>query len=146
MRWVAWLVTVVLVGVTGYLTWASFTDPVGVACPFDGEGVDCGTVLSSQWASVAGVPVAVIGLVWAVACLVVFHPRVWFRGPFRGRLFRWGLVGAGVVSVFWLVWVEFAYVKAVCVWCTVVHVGVLVLAVLLIVEWATEPTPTSLDA
>jgi uncharacterized membrane protein len=69
-----------------------------------------------------GIPVAVLGLVFFVAMLVVNLPGAWGY-PHPGL--RWGRMAVtliGVGFVVYLVYTELFVLSAVCLWCTAVHV------------------------
>ena len=109
------------VGVASYLTAAHYADPTALACPDTGI-VNSALVTTSSWSTVVGVPLAVVGLAWAVAMAVLSLPWVW-RSPARwvdGA--RLGLSGAGAAVVLYLVYVELFRIGAICLWCTAMHV------------------------
>lgn len=112
----------VALGASAYLTIAHFTSPDVLVCSTS-DRVNCEAVTTSQWSQVAGIPVSLLGLLWAVAMVALFLPAA-DRFPIAARLRRLGAV-VGVASVLWLVYVEFALVGAICIWCTVVHIAAL---------------------
>lgn len=129
-------------GSSGYLTWTHFTDPATLSCPSTGV-VDCVKVTTSAWAEIAGVPVAVLGLVFFVAMLALCVPRAWRSDrPYlaHGRLV---LAVAGVIGVVYLVAAELLAVRAVCLWCTAVHVVAFGLFVVVLADYVRvrEPLP-----
>jgi uncharacterized membrane protein len=106
-------------GVSVYLTIEHYNTSLTLACPQTAT-LNCAKVTTSQWSKIAGVPVALIGLVYFVAMTMLLLPRAWryrFLAPVR-------LVGAGagVLMVMYLVWIELFRVDAICLWCTAVHV------------------------
>jgi uncharacterized membrane protein len=103
---------------SGYLTVEHFRAPGTLACPATAT-VNCARVTTSAQATLFGVPVAVLGLVFFAAMLVVCLPVAW-RSPrlTRGRLI---LALAGVAFVVYLVYAELFVVDALCLWCTAVH-------------------------
>ena len=111
----------VAVGIASYLTAAHYADPTALACPDTGI-VNCALVTTSSWSIVLGVPLAVVGLVWAVAMAALTLPWVW-RSPARWvEGARLGLSGAGAAMVLYLVYVELFRIGAICLWCTAMHV------------------------
>jgi uncharacterized membrane protein len=87
-----------------------------------------------------GIPVAVYGLVFFVALLPLLLPRAWASEDVRVRRGRLVLVSLGVLSVLYLVYIEAFKVRAICLWCTSVHVLTFLLFVLvLIVTTLTAP-------
>lgn len=105
---------------SAYLTYAHFTSPDVLACAESGA-VNCAAVTTSTWSSVAGIPVAVLGLLWSAAMVLLFSPA----GDRLASADRLRLIGAGagMAAVLWLVYVELFLVRAICLWCTVVHLA-----------------------
>lgn len=117
---------VALIGLaaSGYLTYEHFTSSTTFACP-ESATINCAKVTTSQWAHVAGIPVAVLGLVFFAAMTVLCTPVLW-------RLRELDMVRAvgavvGVVSALYLLWIELFRVDAICLWCTAVHICTVVL-------------------
>jgi uncharacterized membrane protein len=111
-------------GVSVYLTVEHFTASTTLACPETGV-VNCQKVTTSEQSIVLGVPMALYGVVFFLAMLLLGVPAAW-----RMPALRWprvALAGAGAVSVIYLVWVELFAVNAICLWCTVAHVAALAL-------------------
>ena len=109
-----------------YLTFEHFTSSTTLACPETGV-VNCAKVTTSSYATVLGMPVAVLGLAFFVGMVALCLPVAWrATSPWlhRGRL---AAVSVGAVSVLYLVWVELFAVNAICLWCTAVHVVTLCL-------------------
>jgi uncharacterized membrane protein len=108
------------VGLSGYLTVTHYTDPTALACPDTGV-VNCTLVTTSSWSVIFGVPVALLGLLWAVGMVALNSPWAW-RSPAKwldaGRL---ALSGAGAIMVVYLVYIELFRIDAICLWCTAVH-------------------------
>lgn len=111
---------VVALVASAYLTYAHVTSPDVLVCSDTGR-INCEAVTTSRWSEIAGVPVALLGLLWAIAMVALFLPAA-DRWPVAATLRRVGAI-AGVASVLWLVYVEVALVGAICAWCTVVHVA-----------------------
>jgi uncharacterized membrane protein len=111
-------------GAAIYLTVEHFSSSVTLACPENGA-INCLKVTTSKWSYFAGIPVAVLGVVFFVAMGVLCLPPFWRER----RLDYVRLVAAtvGVIGVIYLVWAELFRIEAICLWCTVVHVSTLVL-------------------
>ena len=143
-RWAA-PSTVVLSGLglalSVYLTVEHFRAPGTLACPATAT-VNCARVTSSEQASLFGVPVAVLGVVFFAAMLVVCLPVAW-RSPGLSRV-RLGLSAAGVAFVVYLVFAELFLVSALCLWCTAVHV--VAIALFAAVAFATAARDASIGA
>ena len=126
--WTAFVISVLGTAISAYLTYEHFTASTTLACSDSGT-INCLKVTTSRWSEVAGVPVAVAGLAFFLAMMLLCAP-----GRFAADLGLLRLVGVlvGTVTVLWLVYVEIFLVDAICLWCTAVHVlTVLLLATVL---------------
>ncbi|HET6876070.1 MAG TPA: vitamin K epoxide reductase family protein [Jatrophihabitans sp.] len=109
---------VLALAVSAYLTVEHYNTSLGLACPETGT-INCQKVTTSTYSVIAGVPVAVVGLVYFVVMTVLLAL------PTRRReveVLRLVGAAAGVGMVFYLVYVELFQVDAICLWCTAVHV------------------------
>lgn len=109
------------VGVSIYLTYVHF-DKGALVC---GLG-DCSTVQASQFATIAGVPIAILGLAQFVALLMLGVGRV--RLPQRAELFTYlafGIALAGTLYSAYLTYLEIAVIRAICQWCVVSAICIL---------------------
>jgi uncharacterized membrane protein len=111
----------VAVAIASYLTVTHYTDPTALACPDTGI-VNCALVTTSSWSVVLGVPLAVLGLVWAVAMAGLTVPWAWRARAGWVDGARLVVSGAGAVMVLYLVYVELFSLGAICLWCTAIHV------------------------
>jgi uncharacterized membrane protein len=124
--------------VAAYLTFAHYASSTILACAGSGL-VNCERVTTSAQSTVLGVPVAVLGLAWFLATAVLMSPRAWRSGAAWVRTARLVDVGLGVAMVLWLLYAELFLIRAICLWCTVVHAIVLALFVLVMLyAWETE--------
>ena len=101
-----------------YLTIEHFSSSTTLACP-ESATINCAKVTTSSYSHVAGVPVALAGLIYFVVMVGLLTPAAW-----RSRALdpvRLGAAAVGVLSVFYLVWAELFRIDAICLWCTVVH-------------------------
>jgi uncharacterized membrane protein len=114
------------VGIASYLTVAHYADPGALACPDSGV-VNCTLVTTSPESAVFGIPVAVLGLVWAVAMTCLCVPRAWHSRAQWVERTRVIATGAGAVTVVYLVYTELFRIGAICLWCTAIHVTALAL-------------------
>jgi uncharacterized membrane protein len=118
-------------GFSIYLTVAHYTSPSVLACSGSGV-VDCAKVTTSQESMIAGVPVALLGIVFFVAMIGLNLPAAWRSARpsvWRGRLV---LASVGMAMVLWFVYAELFRIGSICTYCTVVHVltfGLFVLVV-----------------
>lgn len=104
--------------VSTYLAVEHYVAPTSLACPATGA-LDCVKVTTSPYSVVAGVPVALAGLLYFAAMTVLCLPlrRV---GPWSTA--RVAGAALGVLTVLYLVYAELFLVDAICLWCTGVHV------------------------
>jgi uncharacterized membrane protein len=135
-----WPVTALVLSVLGfadalYLTIEHFRGSVPI-CAAQGV-IDCAKVTTSPQSYVFHVPVALMGLLFFSAMVVLNLPPLW-RIPHPSLAWaRLAMVTAGLVMVVYLVHAEVFVIKAVCLWCTGVHVITVALFVLVL---ATFPT------
>jgi uncharacterized membrane protein len=96
------------VAVAGYLTWSHYAGG-SVVCPVGGG---CETVQESEYAKLAGIPVAVLGL----TAYVVVLGLVWWDTPVA-RLAAAALSLTGLLFSLYLLVVQLFVIDAICVWC-----------------------------
>ena len=108
-------------GVAGYLTYEHYTGSANLVCSDKGV-VNCLAVTTSAYSKVAGVPVAVLGLVFFAVMVVLQLPAMWRRTDHLIRRVRmaWSVIGVG--TVLYLLATELFRIDAICLWCTAVHV------------------------
>ena len=96
------------IAVSGYLTWAHFADE-SLVCV---AGGGCETVQESEYAEVAGIPVALLGLVAysAVAGLIAWDAP-------NARLGAATISLVGLVFSMYLLVLQLFVIDAICVWC-----------------------------
>jgi uncharacterized membrane protein len=103
-----------------YLSIEHFTAPGTLACPAN-QTVDCARVTTSAQATLLGIPVAVLGVLFFAAMTVACAPAAWRRREPWLRPGRVALAATGVAFVLYLVFAELFLLDAICLWCTVVH-------------------------
>ena len=137
--------SLVAVGVSSYLTITHYTDPSALACPDTGV-VNCTLVTTSPESVVLGVPLAVIGLLWALAMTSLCLPVAW-RSP-ASWVDKTRLLGAsaGAATVVYLVYTELFRIGAICVWCTAMHVTAVALFTVVLAARAHTHTPVATHA
>lgn len=96
------------IGVAGYLTWAHYGDAT-VVCV---RGGGCETVQRSSYSEIAGIPVALLGLLayTTVLALVAWDSPI-------ARLSAATIALVGVVFAVYLLAVQLFVIDAICVWC-----------------------------
>ena len=107
--------------VSVYLTYEHYTGSTTLACPANGA-IDCARVTSSAWASILGIPVAPLGVVFFAVMLGLCRPALLRRDDRRLDLVRLGFCGVGLLTALYLLWAELFQVHAICLWCTGVHI------------------------
>ncbi len=114
------------VAIAAYLTVTHFTDPTALACPDTGV-VNCTLVTTSPESLVFGVPLAVLGVIWAAGMSALCLPWCW-RSP-AASVARARVIGssAGAAMVLYLVYTELFRIGAICLWCTAMHVTAIAL-------------------
>jgi uncharacterized membrane protein len=122
------------VGVAGYLVWVRETGAT-LVCATGG----CGTVQSSEYAKVAGMPVALLGLVGYGVLL----STALFAGE-TARLAQAAVALGAVLFSTYLLYVQVALIGEVCDWCLVSDAIVTLIAVLgLLRVRLAQPPPAS---
>ena len=115
---------------------AHYTDPTAPACPDTGI-VDCALVTTSSWSVVLGVPLAAIGLVWAIVVTALTVPWAWSPAAAWVDRLRRTVSGAGAATVLYLVHVGLFRIGAICLWCTAMHAAAVCLFAVVLVARAT---------
>ncbi len=110
-----------------YLTIVHYNTTVTLICSSSGL-VNCEHVLSSSYASIPGssIPVSIGGILWSAigAGLAALAWLVWpEKHIVRIAELTWAAIG--MLTVFYLVYVEIVLLHTICAWCTAVHVIVL---------------------
>lgn len=110
--------------VTAYLT-AVHLAPAAVPLACSTRGlIDCAAVLSSPESRWLGIPVSGYGLFWFLVYLAAAL-GVRRRPGLSGWALAWA--GLGVLTVFYLVFVEFVVLHEICLWCSLLHAVILTL-------------------
>ena len=110
LRAAAGLVALAGIGVAAYLTWVHY-DEGALVCV---AGGGCETVQQSSYAEIAGLPVALLGL---VSYTIVLGLIVWDT-PYA-RLGAAALAFVGLAFSVYLLVLQLFVIDAVCIWCAV---------------------------
>lgn len=107
--------------IAGYLTYEHYTSSTSLTCPATGAIVNCLKVTTSPYSHIAGIPVAVLGLIFFAIMAALQTRRAWrsYWVPLRAGRVVWSLVGVG--TAVWLIYAELFKLDAICLWCTAVH-------------------------
>ena len=131
---VSFLITLVGLGISIYLTVEHYDAKLTLACP-ESATINCAKVTTSRWSHIGAVPVALLGLIFFVGMALLCSPPAWrLRALDRVRILG---AAVGIVSAVYLIYIELFRVNAICLWCTGVHVCTL--ALLAAVLWQTAP-------
>jgi len=133
------LLSLYALGASIYLTIAHYDTSVTLVCSDKGL-VNCAEVTTSPQSMVFGIfPVAVLGLAFYVFMTALNSPWVW-RLQQTGseqlstilRYIRIGAIVAGMGFVLYLVYAELIQIRAICLWCTSVHVATFLIFALIV--------------
>jgi uncharacterized membrane protein len=127
-------VATVGLGIAAYLTIVHYAG----ASPVCAIAHGCETVQKSHYAEVAGVPVALLGLLGYVAILLSL-----LRDDELGRTVTALLTLAGFAFSAWLTYVEIARIDAICIWCVGSAICMTLLAILSAVRLVVAPVSVS---
>jgi uncharacterized membrane protein len=124
--------SVVGLGIAAYLTYVHYAN-VAPVCTSGG----CETVQRSSYAELAGVPVAVLGLVGYVLLLLTTAFGDATAAPAGAFV---ALAGAAFSG--YLLWAQLARIHAICVWCVGNDAVIGLVALLCVARLLTEPADT----
>lgn len=107
---------------------------VGGGVPVCGPLKGCETVAQSEYSRIAGIPVAVYGVVLSLTLLTL--ALAWWRTNVRGLLLlHYGLSLGGVIFEIYFLYIQIAVIRAVCVWCTSYGLSLILRFVVALVVW-----------
>ena len=127
--------------IAGYLAVVEVGGGVPVCGPLKG----CETVAQSEYSRIAGIPVAVYGVVLSLTLLTL--ALAWWRTNFRGLLLlHYGLSLGGVIFEIYFIYIQIVVIRAVCVWCTSYGLSLVLRFVVALMVWlrqtrGVEPEP-----
>ena len=132
LRGVTAAVALIGLGIAAYLTVVHYTGTAPACAIAHG----CEVVQSSAYASLAGVPVALLGLLGYVAILAALA-----RDGEEWRTAAAFLSLAGLGFSAWLTYVEVGVLHAICIWCVGSAVCMVLLAGLSVARLLSAPAP-----
>jgi uncharacterized membrane protein len=139
----AWLLVVLALigmGLAGYLTAVHYS-PTLLVCSNKGL-INCEAVLTSGYSVIPGtaIPITVPGLAYFLVSLVLALAQLRRPGNYGLRQAHavWG--GLGLLTALYLIFVELLEVHNICIWCTSVHV--MLLLTCLVALWRLYPKPS----
>ncbi len=101
-----------------------YFSPKALVCPDTGI-INCGTVLSSQYATIIGIPLAILGLTWVIVALVItlysklqksFVPYLW--------------MAFGALGVIYSITAQYLIGK-ICIYCTLLD-GIIISSIVIL--------------
>ena len=121
-----------------YLSWIKFTDQEA-SC--SGVG-DCSAVNASQYSEIAGIPIAVLGAgAYLVMLLILlYQDRVEFLRD-NGSMLVLGISLAGLLYSAYLTYIELFVIYAICPYCVLSAVVLLLMFVVSVLNWRQEWDP-----
>jgi uncharacterized membrane protein len=115
---------------SAYLTYTHYTDSALAGCTETSGAINCGKVTTSPQSIVFGIPVAVLGLAFYVFLVAIMSPWAWRSGRREIALTRLLSLVAGIGFVLYLLYAELFQIRAICAYCTSVHIITFLLFVL----------------
>jgi uncharacterized membrane protein len=129
------IASVLGLGDAAYLTYQHFSSATTFAGCSGTGSVNCEAVTTSAWSYLFGshlLPVSVLGLAFFAFMTAVNSPWGW-RAPWPAvHWARLIAVIAGIALVLYLIWAELFRIKAICLYCTGVHVLTFILFALIV--------------
>lgn len=116
-----------------YLTIAHYSTPAILACP-ETKFVNCQKVTSSSYSMIHGIPITFFGMIFFVVLIILSLPKFWWSVSAFITKLRISVVSLGMLSVFYLVYVELYKLNSICLYCTGVHLITFLLFI--ITMWA----------
>jgi len=128
-----------------YLTIAHFQENLlKSTCPST-HGINCFKVTTSPQSEILHIPVAVLGLAFYVAMTTINLPRLWKTTDVRVAWLRLAMVVSGIGFVLYLIYAELFLIKAICEYCTGVHIVTFALFVLIVTTFPSMVQPRTQD-
>jgi uncharacterized membrane protein len=133
LRWqpiVSLLLSLFGLGVSIYLTITHFS-PHTLVCVANAT-FNCEKVTTSPQSEIFGIPVAMLGLFFFVPMIILCLPAAWRSADRRIHLARLILSITGVGLILYLLIAELFIIKAICLWCSSVHLATFLLFVTIV--------------
>ena len=143
LRWQP-IVTLILsicgLGVATYLTITHYDTHVALVCA-DNGAINCEKVTTSPQSVVFGIPVAVLGLAFFLPMIAMCLPVAWRSADRRIHLARLIVSVIGIGTIIYLLIAELFIIKAICLWCSGIHVITFILFVIIVTATPIVLTP-----
>ena len=121
LAWAGTVLAIIGFGLSLYLTIAHYTTPEILSCA-ENSIVNCAKVTTSSYATILGIPVALLGLLYYVAMIPMQLPIAWRNKSVALKRVRLASAAIGIVMILWLIYVELFKLNAICLYCTGVHI------------------------
>ncbi len=122
--------------IASYLSVVELQGGVPVCGPLKG----CETVATSEYSRIAGIPVAVFGVLLSLVLLSL--ALAWWRTDIYALLLaHYGLSLAGVIFEIYFLYVQLFLIGAVCVWCTSYGLSLILRFLIALIVWLRQPPP-----
>jgi uncharacterized membrane protein len=144
------VLAVIALAASSYLTYQHYTAGKSFyGCAGKGA-INCELVTTSAQSHFLGIPVALLGLLFYVFLVPVMSPWAWrLSGPSllarRLPIVRVAALCAGICMVLYLLYAELFQIRAICLYCTSVHIATFLLFVLTLLAagmWGLNPNRT----
>jgi uncharacterized membrane protein len=135
---ISWPLSLVGLGISIYLTYTHF-HPAALVCK-ESSHINCAEVTTSSQSEIFNhIPVAIAGLAFYAAMVILMSPWVWRIADPRIGWLRLAGVVTGIGMVAYLVYVEAVQIKAICLWCTGVHIVTFLLFLTVLAAYLLRP-------
>jgi uncharacterized membrane protein len=104
---------------------------VALVCS-DNGAINCEKVTTSPQSEILGIPVAMLGLAFFIPMIALCLPAAWRSADRRVHLARLALSITGVGMILYLIIAELFLIKAICLWCSGVHLVTFLLFVIVV--------------
>jgi uncharacterized membrane protein len=142
-RWAWWYslpIALLGLGDSAYLTYTHFHGNKLAGCKAGGH-IDCTKVTTSTYSEIFGhIPVAVVGLVYFAVMTLLMTPWAWQMANQWVHRFRLAATAGAMGMVVYLVAVEI-HLKAICEYCTGVHILNFLLFLVVLAAYLLRPIP-----
>jgi uncharacterized membrane protein len=142
LQLLTFVLAVVGLGVSTYLTIAHFTQSTLAGCAETAGLVNCTKVTTSAQSYAFGIPVAVLGMAFYVFAVAIMSPWAWQAKRREIHLARIASLVVGIGFVLYLLYAELFIIGNICLYCTSVHVITFVLFALTmfaVAAWGLKP-------
>jgi uncharacterized membrane protein len=136
---ISFVLALIGLGISTYLTIEHYRGNKSLSCPASAH-INCLKVTTSSQSEIFGhIPVAVTGLAYYVAMVLLCSPWAWRFADRRVVWLRLAAAISGLGMVIYLVFAEAVQIKAICLWCTGVHAVTFLLFLTILAAYLLRP-------